>query len=189
MATKIDNPSFVKAWLTDLTEEIDDKWYRIIPIWFIVFFAIGAAVAYFLPSKFWDPLRDTSTIVYTGLLTFNGIVLALSWSAFAKIYDIIGAGRFASFLRDGKVLNSYLFAVRYIHASQMLAMVSSIGALMLLQFSETPLIWQRVALGAMLGFGMYAIKQAASAVGIMQDLIHYRALFDADSASRNLRAV
>src|ERR1700741_3142347 len=137
--------SFVKAWLKDLSEEVDDRWYRIIPIWFVTFFAIGSAVAYSMPDTFWNPERDTSTVVYTGILTFNGILLALSWSAFAKIYEMIGAGKFSAFLLENGVLNSYLFVVRYVHAAQMLAMVMSIAALLFLQFQDFPIGWQRIA--------------------------------------------
>ena len=188
MANEIESPNFVQAWLKDLTEEVNDRWYRIIPIWFAIFFACGGIVSYFLPEAFWSQERDTATIVYTGILTFNGILLALSWSAFAKIYEMVGAGRFAAFLREHDHLDSYLFAVRYVHASQMTATVFSMTALVLVQLPELHVNWQRVMCAIVLGMSGYAIKEASLAVGIMQDLIRYKAIFDVESRNNIHRA-
>ena len=185
---KPDTPNFIQAWVKDLKDEVDDNWLRIFPIWIISFLFCGGIVGYYLPDSFWSRDRDTATIVYTGILTFNGILLALSWSAFAKIYDMIGAGRFSAFLHDNGVLDSYLFLVRYVHASQMAAMVASIVTLLLVQFPDVALEWQRAACVVTLGLSAYGIKEASLAVGVMQDLVRYKAIYDAEGRS-NLRAV
>ena len=145
-------------------------------------------MGYFLPDTFWSAERDTAIVVYTGILTFNGILLALSWSAFAKIYETIGAGKFSAFLQENDALDSFLFAVRYVHVFQMVAMIASIATLLLALFPDVPLLWQRGACAIMLGLSAYAIKQASMAVGVMQDLVRYKAAFDAGTPARIHRA-
>jgi hypothetical protein len=177
-----ETPTFIKAWLKDALDEYDDHWFNIFPRWFLLGFALAGIVSYYLPAGFWIEKRD-STVVYTGLLTLNGIVLALSWSAFAKIYETIGASNFALFLKEKGMLESYLFLIRFVHAFQMLGLIASAGALVFLQF-DVSVLWQRVVFAIALGSGAYAIKQAAGAVTVMQDLVRYRAIFDADRADR-----
>lgn len=185
MANDLETRSFVQAWLKDLSDEVADRWYRVIPIWICLFVFLGSVAAYFLPDEFWTS-GESATTVYTGVLTLNGILLALSWSAFSKIYDIIGAGNFSAFLRDNKVLDSYLFAVRYVHAAQMVALTASIAALLVAQYHDVPINWQRVICAVMLGLGAYAIKQAAMSVGIMQDLVRYKAVFDSSQTTKGV---
>ena len=184
MATNIpDRKNFIQAWVADLSKEVDDCWYRIIPIWFILFFGAAGVAGYFMPASFWvdaqGHLSGSSTSVYSAVLTLNGIIVALSWSAFAKIYEMIGAGHFSKFLQDNDVLEDYLFLVRYIHLAQVLTLIASALALFAAQYPQIPLTWHRALLIALLGFGAYSIRQAAEAVGVMQDLVRYRAMFDA----------
>jgi hypothetical protein len=177
--------AFLKAWFKDRQESLDDGWYRILPFWIGCFLAIGFAAAYCLPERFWTLGRDNATVLYAAILTMNGIILALSWSAFAKIYETIGAPNFSSFLQEHGVLEKFLFYVSYVHASQLVALGVSGIALIMVQFDDIPLVWQRFALGATIGLGTYAIKQAAGSVTVMHQLIQYRSIFDADRAARN----
>jgi len=193
---RIETPNFVQAWIKDLSDEVNDRWYRIVPIWFALFFIPAGAAAYFIPVSFWvdkkGDLLGNASLVYSAILTLNGIIVALSWSAFGKIYEMIGAGRFSVFLQENAVLDAYLFLVRYVQVFQMLAMISSVSALLAAQFPQVPMVAQRALLAAMLGFAAYAIKQASSAVGVMQDLVRYRAAFDAADSQQpkgSLRAV
>ena len=78
----------------------------------------------------------------------------------------------------------YLFAVRFIQAFQMIGLVVSAFSLVLLQSSDLRISGQRAVFIAVLGFTAYAIKQASGAVTIMQDLVRYRAIFDADRAGK-----
>jgi len=154
---------FLKSWLQDLSDSLDDGWYNIIPFWLLLCIFIGGTTAYFMPDDFWTRRRDNASVVYAAILTMNGIILALSWGAFAKIYETIGTPHFSTFLKENGVLDKFLFFV---------------------SFEDADLRWQRVALGATIGFGMYAVKQAAGSVTVMHDLIRYRAIFDADKATR-----
>lgn len=175
---------FLKAWLQDISEELDNGWYNVVPLWLALFLAISATAAFSLPKEFWTLRRDNSTVLYTGLLTMNGIILALSWSAFAKIYETIGASNFSAFLKENGVLEKFLFFVSFVHLFQLIALLTSAVGLIVTQFDTIALVWQRVMLTAMLGFGAYAIKVAAGSVTVMHDLIGYRAIFDADRAAK-----
>jgi hypothetical protein len=183
MLQKPERHPFLKWWLQDLSESLDDGWYNIIPSWLLLFLVIGGAVAFLMPDNFWTWRRDNATVVYAAILTMNGIILALSWGAFAKIYETIGAPRFSAFLKEQGVLEKFLFFVSYVHISQIIALSLSAITLIVTQFEDIDLRWQRFAMGITIGFGIYAIKQAAGSVTVMHDLIRYRAIFDADRAA------
>jgi hypothetical protein len=183
MLPKSERHPFLKSWLRDLSESLDDGWYNIIPSWLLLFILIGGVVAYFMSDSFWTLRRDNATVVYAAILTMNGIILALSWSAFANIYESIGAPKFSTFLEEQGALEKFLFFVSYAHVSQIVALSASAIALISTQFEEFDLRWQRLALAMTIGFGIYAIKQAAGSVIVMHDLIRYRAIFDADRPS------
>jgi hypothetical protein len=185
MLPKSEKHQFLKSWLKDLSDGLDDGWYNIIPFWILIFLLIGLAVAYFMPDNFWTTRRDNATVVYAAILTMNGIILALTWSAFAKIYENIGAPKFSTFLQEHGALEKFLFFVSYTHMTQILALSISAIALIVTQFEGVGLWWHRSAMVATIGFGIYAIKQAAGSVTVMHDLIRYRAIFDADRVSSN----
>jgi hypothetical protein len=185
MLPKPEKHQFLKSWLQDLSDGLDDGWYNIIPFWLITFLVIGLAVAYLMPDSFWTTRRDNATAVYAAILTMNGIILALTWSAFAKIYENIGAPKFSAFLQKHGALEKFLFFVSYTHVSQMIALSVSAITLIITQFEGISLWWQRSAMVATIGVGVYAIKQAAGSVTVMHDLIRYRAIFDADSTPPN----
>jgi hypothetical protein len=186
MLPKPESHPFLKAWLRYLSDGLDDGWYNIVPLWPILFLLIGGVVGFFMPDDFWTWRRDNATVVYAAILTMNGIVLALSWSAFAKIYESIGAPKFSTFLEEHGALETFLFFVSYAHGSQIAALSISAIALIAAQFDEIGVRWQRFALAATIGFGIYAIKQAAGSVTVMHDLIRYRAIFDADRGSNGI---
>lgn len=82
---------------------------ELVPVWIIASAGLGAVAAWFLPAKFWNGEElDAVVGALGGLLTFNGIVLALCWSAFGKVYEIIGAGAFSAHLRKHNLLSHYL---------------------------------------------------------------------------------
>src|ERR1700730_2250276 len=146
MLQKPDSISFLKSWLQDLSEEIDDGWYKIIPLWLLSFVAVGCIISFYMPKEFWMQRRDNATVVYAAILTMNGIILALSWGAFAKIYETISAPNFSTFLKEHGALDKFLFFVSYVHLAQLLALVTSSGALIVTQFDPIDLSWQRAAL-------------------------------------------
>jgi hypothetical protein len=176
---------FLKSWLQDISEELDNGWYRIVPWSLLIFAGIAGAVAFYIPADFWAKHRDNTTVFYGAVLTMNGIILALSWGAFGKIYETIGAPGFSTFLQQNAALEKFLFFVSHVHFTQIIALLTSAIALVITQFEDIELIWQRIALGATIALAAYAIKKAAGAVTVMHTLIRYRAEFDADREARS----
>lgn len=167
--------SLLDSWQLTLAH---GKGRELIPYWIIGSAASGAAVVYCLPKTFWDGTKlDVSVSVLSGLLTFNGIILALCWSAFGKIYEIIGAGAFSAHLRKHQLLNHYLLFVGYCHASQVLAIALTGFAIFALWL---PLkVWViKVAVGGALAGSVYALRQGIATSTAMQDLIWRKSTFD-----------
>ncbi|MEE4155578.1 MAG: hypothetical protein V2I27_15570 [Erythrobacter sp.] len=177
--TMMQRPGFLKSLLESWQLTLDHGKARdLVPYWIIGSGLIGAAVAYFLPTNFWDRTKpDVSVAVLSGLLTFNGIILALCWSAFGKIYEIIGAGAFSKHLRKHKLLNHYLLFVGYCHAAQIVAIALTAFALFALWL---PLeVWAiQISVGASVAGSIYALRQGVATSTAMQDLIWRKAMFD-----------
>jgi len=115
-----------------------------------------------------------------GLLTLNGLILALSWSAFTKIYELVGAGDFCAFLRRHKLLSHYLAFVGYVHVAQVLAILTTAFA-MLAPLLSLQLWVVKLAVALSFAATAYAIKQGVAASTVMQDLIWQRSEFEAGS--------
>ena len=177
--TTMQRPAFLKSLLDSWQLTLEHGKARdLIPYWIIGSVLVGAAVAYYLPANFWDRTKlDVSVSVLSGLLTFNGIILALCWSAFGKIYEIIGAGAFAKHLRKHNLLNHYLLFVGYCHAVQIIAIALTGFALFALWL---PLqTWAiQLSVGAAVGSSIYALRQGVATSTAMQDLIWRKSGFD-----------
>jgi len=144
---------------------------------------VGATISLLLPDNFWDGSKlAVSVAVLSGLLTFNGIILALCWSAFGKIYEIIGAGAFAAHLRKHELLNHYLLFVGYCHAAQILA-ISATGLAILTLWLPFKVWAMQAAVGASIASSFYALRQGVATSTAMQDLIWKKATFDEPRAT------
>src|SRR5439155_25780180 len=94
----------------------------LVPVWFVGSLVVGGLLAYRLPDSLWAAdVPEIGVVLMGSVLTFNGIVMALSWSAFAKIYEIIGAGAFCAHLRKHHLLNHYLMFVGWCQGAQVAA--------------------------------------------------------------------
>lgn len=181
-----------------LTQSLLDSWQltysndgakALVPYWIIVSVFVGGCVSYFLPTTFWDGTKlDVTVSAISGLLTFNGIILALCWSAFAKVYEIIGAGSFCAHLRKHNLLNHYLLFVGYCHSTQILAIVLSAFALIALWL---PLeIWfVKITIAAAIASCVYALRQGVATSSVMQDLIWQKSEFDEHEAKTTKETV
>ena len=182
MEASTDNqrPKFLTSYLEALRESAKLRgWYAVFPIWIVGSLSVGFGVAYFVPTEFWlNSKWDVSTAVYAGILTFNGLVLALSWSAFSKIYEIIGSAGFCGYLKKNNLLNGYILYVGYVNAAQTVAVTVS-GAALIVTLLEFGIIWvDKSILAIVIAATIYAIKQASSAISGMHDLIWQKAIFD-----------
>jgi hypothetical protein len=177
--TEMKRPGFLNSLLDSWQLTLSHGKARdLVPYWILVSVGSGTAVAILLPATFWDGSKlDVSVAVMSGLLTFNGIILALCWSAFGKIYEIVGAGAFAAHLRKHKLLNHYLMFVGYCHAAQILAITATGFALFALWLPFK--VWaMQVAVGASIATSVYALRQGVATSTAMQDLIWRKATFD-----------
>lgn len=187
---EMERPGFLKSLL--------DSWQLtlshgqrsdLIPYWMILSIGSGAWLVLELPASFWDGSKlDVAETVLSGLLTFNGIILALCWSAFGKIYEIVGAGAFCAHLRKHNLLNHYLHFVGWCHAAQVAAICSSAFALFALWLPLN--VWAvKFAVGLSLATSAYAVKQGISTSTAMQDLIWRKSAFDESGGAGGMAAV
>jgi hypothetical protein len=183
-------PSFIDSWLTDVRED-----YRrygasaLVPWLALVCICFGAGVSLLVPeTEFWAR-AEVSVVFFTAALTINGLLLALSWGSFAKIYELASEPKMASFLRRRDLLKSYIFQVDFIHFAQVAAVSWSGAALILCVVGHLPhavsaviplLILQKISLAGSIASTIYALRYALGAVRIMQDLVWYAAYFIGD---------
>ena len=183
-----ERPGLVRSLLASWQLTLDHgKFYHLIPYWIIASVGVGYLVATQMPTSFWGSgqLGVRATIL-AGLLTFNGIILALCWSAFAKIYEIIGAGAFCAHLRAKSLLSHYLLFVGYCHGSQILAI--ALTAFSLFSFVLPFELWfQKTVLAGAIASSAYALRQGVATSSAMQDLIWRKSVFD--ERQRNLQPV
>lgn len=178
MTASRERPKFGRALITSVGKSFDQRGYwAVFPSKILACAAAGSAVAYLMPLSFWpqDSL-PVSVVVYVGLLTLNGLVLALSWSAFARIHECISNDNFGAYLMERDLLGDYILYIDYAHIAQLAAIITSASGLFILLYNAQ-LIWERAALGAMVATSIYAIACASGAVTVMHDLIWQRAIF------------
>jgi hypothetical protein len=159
--------------------------------------AIGVLVALVVPpDQFWEK-PEISVVFFTATVTINGLLLALSWGSFAKIYELASEPRLAAFLRKHSLLSSYIFQVDFIHITQIFALACSGIALVLSVSGELPqwatdhvaslLTLQRIAMAGVIASTIYALRYAVGAVRIMQDLVWYSTYFLSDGSEREIK--
>lgn len=173
-------PKFLRAFLDEIGKEVDESgWRAIVPYVFVCSVVFSVGVAYLIPDRFWgDDKWDISTAVYAGLLTFNGLVLALGWNAFARIYDVLLRGEFGKYLMKSNLLGSYLLHITYMHAFQIFAALAAAVGLVSVLIDKVPLIVDRAIFAVSLALTIYAIKQAFGAVTAMNDLLWQAAYYE-----------
>lgn len=177
-------------FLTSLLEALQLKhegsgWRALIPYWLLISAGLGGWLAWSLPSTFWDGSKpDLPIAIMAGVVSFDGLVLALSWSSFGKIFEIVGAGDFSAFLRRHKLLSHYLVTVDYVHGAQIIAIMASGFALFAPVLELLP--WaMKLAFAVSIGTTIYAARVGVAASAIMQDLIWQRGVFDSGKPIQN----
>lgn len=165
-------PKFFTALCKSIGDAYERKGVRaIVPWWLLLGFAIGGSVAWYMPTAFWaDDNWGVATTVFTGFLAFDGLLLALGWGAFSKIYEIMSTGWFAAFLRRNGLLNDHLFFVDAVHSILVLSAVSSGVALVTVLLPIPPLA-DRVIVAAVIGLSLWSLIKALSAMRMMNDLV------------------
>jgi hypothetical protein len=182
-------PSFLKSlldsWQLSLAQ---NQAANLIPYWIAGSSGFAAAIVLNLPDAFWtDTNRGTVVSIVSGLLTFNGIVLALCWSAFGKVYEIIGASAFCAHLRKHNLLSHYLVFVTYCHAVQVVAISCTAAALFVI-WLPLPMWVSKLLLAASIAATAYAVRQGVATSTVMQDLIWAKSEFESGQARPPVQA-
>lgn len=182
-----ERPGFVSSVLQMWSDEVKENGLKsLIPYWLFCVLAVGSGAGYIVPDEFWQNARwDISTAVFAGILTFNGLVLALGWGAFSRIYDVILRGNFGAYLANNNLLNDYLVHINFIHLFQILSICASAVGLVFVLVDSVPLWLDRVVFGATVALTAYGIKQSVDAVTAMNDLVWLSSVYERDQQSRN----
>jgi hypothetical protein len=174
-------PRFLTSYFDAMKESTrQDGWRAVIPYWVIIGIMIGAGAAIALPDKLWNEQNwQTIVAVYAAILTVNGLLLALSWSAFTRVHELlVSSAEFVVFLRRTKLFNGYLFYIDWVHAAQLIAVIVSAAALFSSLLPELSLLGHRIILAACVASSVYAVRSAVNAVTVMHDLVWQRAVFE-----------
>jgi len=175
-----ERPRFLSLLLEELRNDVETRGIiALAPLWLVGFVAVAAWVSGRVPDAFFaDAHWDISTAVYAGALAFNGLLLALSWQAFARIQASICSPGFSSFLRRKKLTAGYLFWIDYVQLTQMAAACVSAVGLVSILLDVSWVYFDRVVFALTFGLSFYAVKNAMDAMRLMHDLVWSHAEYD-----------
>lgn len=191
MAAKRQRPDAFSIFL----DEVKADWQggglsRVVPWLLLLACAAGYAGGRFMPTDLTGSDNwDVTTALYAGVLAFNAITLALTWSAIGKVYETLADPSFSRFLRAGDALNSYLFYISLLHVVQMIAALVSFAALVC-SILPVGALAARILFGLVIASTLYALRWAAGSVTIVQDVAYHHASFSelSEQEKANLRA-
>lgn len=180
-------PTFLTSYLDSLSASVEKRGvWAVIPYWLALCVALGAVISFYIPDHFWSEEKlDVSVPVYAAFLTLNGLVLALSWSAFSRVYESLSEPNLLKVLVKHELLNGYVFYLGYVNASQIASVLSSIAGLSILILELSDHNFNRLALTLTIGTSVYAIKQASHAVTVMHDLLWQQSQIEASTVTGN----
>lgn len=165
-------PKFFTAFCNSVGAAYERKGIKsVVPWWLIVGVGVGGAAAWHMPATYWsDQKWDVATTVYTGFLAFDGLLLALGWGAFSKIYEILSQNWFAAFLRRNDLLNDHLFFIDAVHGMLVLSAVIS-GVALVTGLLPLPIWTDQVVLACVIASSFWSLTKALSTMKVMNDLV------------------
>jgi hypothetical protein len=175
-----ERPRFVSLLLSELRDDFDNRGaVALVPFWLIGCLVLSYLISSHVPVAFFsDEKWDISTAVYAGFLAFNGLLLALSWQAFARVQSSICAPGFSSFLKSRSLLGGYLFWIDYVQYSQVMSACLSMLGLITILFDDLLILTDQIILSLVFGFSLYAVKNAVDAAHLMHDVVWLHAEYD-----------
>jgi hypothetical protein len=175
-------PKFLSSFIGAIQQEAEVSGaLAIFPYVLILCACVAGTVAYFIPGSFWTPeKRELSVAFYAGVLTFNGLTLALGWTAFSRIYDVLLRGDFGKYLMKNSLLNGYILHITFMHVFEIVAVVATAIGLVSVLLPNVPLWLDQLIFASCLASTAYAVKQAITAVGAMNDLVWQAAFFESN---------
>ena len=185
MVTRSKPPTLREAWLDDVKTTWKHHKWNVFPWKIATCLGLGFLVSFNVQSAFFYPRNlGVAVSVYSGLLAFNALTMALAWSGIGRVYDSMTSPKFSNFLQHTGVLAKYHFILGFIHTIQTLAATISIAGLALSLIVRLPgqhgipIFWERIALGCTLSATLYALWWAYSAAQVARDLSWHHATFD-----------
>lgn len=165
-------PKFFTAFCRNVGETYERRGaMAIFPWWLAICLGLGTLAAWHVPAVFWArEYWGVATTVFTGFLAFNGLLLALGWGAFSRIYEILSTGWFSAFLRRNDLLSDHLFFVDVVHGILIVSAVSS-GAGLVTVLLDLPALVDRMIFAAVTGLSLWSLVKALSAMRMMNDLV------------------
>jgi len=182
-------PSYASTLAKALAISADRHGMRAyVPTYVLLSIGVGGFTSWFVPQAFWvDSNWGASVAAFVGVLTFNGILLAVGWNAFSRIYEALGSKSFSSFLRKHNLLDLHLMFIETVHYSLTLSAGFSLFALLAL-LVQLPLWIDQSIFAFVIATTLYSIIQAMRAIGMMNALTWELAHTESDEY-RGLRAV
>lgn len=165
-------PSYAASLASALHTDAGDRgWCAFFPIYIICSVAIGCIASFYMPDTFWsDEQWAVSVTVYGGLLAFNGLLLALGWYAFSKIYEILSDAKIGQVLYKNDLLSDHLAFIDGNHVVLILATIASgVGLLTILM--PLKLGVDRIIFVAVISTTLYALYRALSSTKMMSELV------------------
>jgi hypothetical protein len=188
-------PGFIDAWLDDLLDDYRTYGIRKLFPWFLaLFIAIGWGASKLVNyDELWGK-PEVAVVFFAAAVTINGLLLALSWGSFGKIYEIAGRPELARYLKEKKLLKTYIFHVDFIHYTQIVALACSGLALLVSVFDLSRLeeyvsiqLIHDLVFTSTIASTMYALRYALGAVTIMQDLVWHSASLPINGAEPGMK--
>jgi hypothetical protein len=175
-------PKFLPSYIGAILRESETSgWRALFPYVLICCACVAGAIAYFVPASFWAPeKRELAVAFYAGVLTFNGLTLALGWTAFSRIYDVLLRADFGKYLMKNNLLNDYILHISYMHVFEIVAVVATTNGLVSVLLANIPLWLSKLVFAGCLMWTAYAVKQAITAVTAMNDLVWQAAFFESN---------
>lgn len=182
-------PNFWTLYAEDISHDLTDRGiWAVVPYWLLPCLIVGSFVAFSIPNEFWGNKEwGASTATLSGLLAFNGILLALGWFAFAKIYEILSNTAYGEWLARKDLLGAHLLFIQFNHIVMILACVFTGGTLFLLLIEAA--IWlDKIMLSLSLGTTLYSFVRAMDSTNTMNSLLWEQAEYNMQK-SENFRVV
>lgn len=180
-------PNFWSSFFKALSKRADDGELLSFFIPFLTCPLIATSLVYFIPDSFWsDTNLEISVTVYGAILAFNGLLMALCWSAFSRVYDIILHPKISTILLKHNILNDYIITVEFAHWSQVLASFTTfVGTITVLYSDIFSFFYDRCIFIAASSLTLYAIYQATHIVSVMHDLVWHKSELELNSSDDN----
>jgi hypothetical protein len=193
MEPELTRPGFLASYFDAMKDRARIKgWRAVVPYWLFIGAAFGVALAAYLPAELWTSQQNWQVIVamYAAMVTINGLLLALSWSAFARIHElIVSSDDFTVFLRQARLFNTYIFYIDYVQFAQIVALIITGSSMFISIIPMGNILWQKGLLAWSIMSSVYAIKYAVNAVTVMHDLVWQKAVFLEHEAEHQRKVV